>query len=290
MDTLGPKPYQERAIRNFARTCNPSGKTVLEIGGSNLPAEFVFSETACARWIALDFLPEAVRQAVSRAQSEGTSGNAYVDHLSKYGISNLSDGGHWPTKTYSVFGNSVHDLVFAPENSVDFIFSIAAFEHIHDLGNAIAQMRRVLVPGGVLWAEFSPIWSSRDGHHFPIYLRHRTPSQIEKNEGILPPFGHLLMSKVECRDYLSSFYEPQQVEEAIHGIYDRDYINRLFYSDYLEAMVISGFSDFHITSFDRVEIEKSLRDSLFRKHPNKFGFEYNGMRIVAEKAIDASSN
>ena len=50
----------------------------------------------------------------------------------------------------------------------DLIFSIACFEHIHRLHQALRVMHQCLSPGGRLFTMNSPIWSAFDGHHLPI--------------------------------------------------------------------------------------------------------------------------
>ena len=45
-----------------------------------------------------------------------------------------------------------------PKNHYNYLFSIAAFEHIHNFDVALEQMHDILSPGGLLVTIFGPIW------------------------------------------------------------------------------------------------------------------------------------
>lgn len=47
----------------------------------------------------------------------------------------------------------------------DLVFSLNAFEHIRDPGKALAEVRRVLKPGGVAFVQFSPVYMADAGSH-----------------------------------------------------------------------------------------------------------------------------
>jgi ubiquinone/menaquinone biosynthesis C-methylase UbiE len=62
----------------------------------------------------------------------------------------------------------------------DFVFSFNMFEHVPDPAVAMAEVIRVVKPGGVFYLQFDPIWTSPEGNHFS----HRVPD----------PWAHLLCS------------------------------------------------------------------------------------------------
>lgn len=59
---------------------------------------------------------------------------------------------------------SATDLQF-DENTYDLAFSYNAFEHIDDPEKALNEAMRVLKPGGYLYLNFGPLWSSSMGAH-----------------------------------------------------------------------------------------------------------------------------
>ena len=50
-------------------------------------------------------------------------------------------------------------------HSVDIICSDAVFEHLRHFEVAVKEMTRVLASGGVLYANFGPLWHSWGGDH-----------------------------------------------------------------------------------------------------------------------------
>jgi ubiquinone/menaquinone biosynthesis C-methylase UbiE len=49
--------------------------------------------------------------------------------------------------------------------SFDVVVSSAAFEHVHDVEGMLREVARVLRPGGMLFAQFSPLWWHYNGPH-----------------------------------------------------------------------------------------------------------------------------
>lgn len=47
----------------------------------------------------------------------------------------------------------------------DLAYSVATFEHVHDVGAGWRNMLSLLRPGGVLFCVSSPLWASPHGHH-----------------------------------------------------------------------------------------------------------------------------
>jgi len=52
-----------------------------------------------------------------------------------------------------------------PDESFDLVVSHAVLEHIPRIGVALAEVRRVLRPGGVFWSVWGPSWLSYNGPH-----------------------------------------------------------------------------------------------------------------------------
>ena len=63
------------------------------------------------------------------------------------------------------FERSFEDRIPAPDDSFDYVVSWSAFEHISDVAGMVREVRRVLVPGGVVMIQLFPFYSSEHGDH-----------------------------------------------------------------------------------------------------------------------------
>ncbi len=70
-------------------------------------------------------------------------------------------------------------------SSVDFIFSIAVFEHLSEVEKTVKEMNRVLAPGGIAYTEIHLFPSLSGGHSLEWRNPDNAPSKIE------PPWEHL---------------------------------------------------------------------------------------------------
>jgi len=76
------------------------------------------------------------------------------------------------------------------DNSFDFVFSLNAFEHISRPDRALAEIGRILRPGGRALIQFSPLYYADCGSHLPMTV------------GLNRPWAHLLMT-------------PEQIKQAV---------------------------------------------------------------------------
>jgi 2-polyprenyl-3-methyl-5-hydroxy-6-metoxy-1,4-benzoquinol methylase len=108
-----------------------------------------------------------------------------------------------------------------PVEMFDAIISLSTFEHITNVETALAEMTRVLKPGGVTFLSFEPIWSCSYGHH----LHH-----FGECAKLVPPWAHLIWTPTEMRQALTKKWPadaPLSLEQAIEWTYSSDAINRL---------------------------------------------------------------
>ena len=147
------------------------------------------------------------------------------------------------------------------DESISSVFSVATFEHICDLDIALDEMLRVLKPGGLLYSDFGPIWSSSVGHHVYAEVGDEEARHWKPGKNPIPNFGHLLFSSEELRRELNGKVSRALLDAIIAWIYEEDGINRLFYEDYIRMF---SQSDFQIIKINEVfenlspELEKSL--------------------------------
>jgi len=279
MDTLGPKLYQSAAIHEFIRACAPQGKRVLEIGGSNLPPEYIATACKPSQWVCVDHLDSQVMGYVS----DNTVNSDFIAHLQKVGVHELKNLDRCPDDPYVVVAGSVHDMSPDVLGQFDAVFSVAAFEHIPQLGLALSRIHDCLKTGGSMMTQFSPIWSSAEGHHYPHYLNSRVGAFDNPAAGVIPDFAHLLWSRDRIAEFMAPFYSPAVIKHTLFSFFETNYINRLFYDDYRAILAASEFADMHVKGMWAKPLDNETMKALEEKFPKRQGFEYPGLRVEAKK-------
>lgn len=170
------------------------GKDVLEVGGS-LPSDFVKHDLGARRWTALEEMSYWT-ETLSTGYVLGVPpdskklGCKIADATSLNIINDYNN----------IYGN-IEDIPETLNSSFDAVFSIAAFEHIARLPQALTAMNKALRVGGKLFSLFAPIWSCYNGHHLPEIVDSEGNHWNFGNSPI-PAWGHLLMSRTEMLSFL----------------------------------------------------------------------------------------
>lgn len=248
--------YHVDFVMNCENRVSFAGKDVLEVGG-HLPERFVFEALKARSWTGIDL--ETDKKMIYE-------GKAYVPAAGEY----------------DVCGCRIEDFPERYYGAYDLIFSIACFEHIIDLPQAIVAMRNLLKPGGKLFTQFSPIWSAHDGHHLPTITDKNGKSYNFGNSPI-PPWGHLLMRPFEMHEYLCQFLDAPTASQFIYHIYYSDGINRIFAEEYFELFRKSLFSSGNGEVFAQTQVPPEIQRKLKEKYPQYNSFAYNGIIAVLTK-------
>jgi SAM-dependent methyltransferase len=174
------------------------------------------------------------------------------------------------------------------DESIDSVFSFSAFEHIRDLGAVLAEMHRVLVPGGLLYSHFGPLWSTSYGHH--LWLQHDDGRVFNYHNVLLPPWCHLLSTRDDVRQLVSQ-YDAGVADQWVDFIFDSTDQNQLFFDDYerivedcpLETLFLKGYDAPDLAAKYPTARSPAVLDKLHATFPDRHGFLYDGITLLLRK-------
>ena len=179
-----------------------------------------------------------------------------------------------------VFGDATA-LPF-PDEHFDALFSVATFEHILDLPLALREMHRVLRPGGVVYANFGPIWSSGKGHHVRAQVGDERAWHGDPQLNPLPDFCHLLLSPAELRVALAGRVSPTLEQAIVDWVYSGTNINRMFHHEYMRDFTYSPLKVESLTP-EVDPISPQLRRILAFKYPSEQAFDVTNTEVILVK-------
>lgn len=252
-------------LNNARENAGLKNKCVLEIGGCH-PKELVIGECSAAQWICIEY-----RQDTSDYDKEhdgklifNMENTNLLEAINEYGIIN----------------GSVYHMPDSFNGYFDRIISLSGFNKIRNLPLALKEMHKALRPGGIMYAIFSPIWSSFNGHSLPA-LKDSVGKQFSfaDGENPIPQFAHLTMRQPEMFDYLNQFIDMDTAGKITNYVYNSTHINRLFTEDYLTALNQSQFDVELVQCFSVVDIDENTQRVLKQLHPNRNHFSNNGLTI-----------
>ncbi len=136
----------------------------------------------------------------------------------------------------------------------DFATSFAAFEHFEDPEKMLDKMVEMILEGGYLYIEFSPIWRSTDGHHmyrliqFPYYHLIFSDDVIEAYYNRINFKERYYFNKWTALDFMSLFLNVKNMQivhyEPFFEMKDLYFIKTfpMFFEGFsTEELIISGF-------------------------------------------------
>jgi SAM-dependent methyltransferase len=254
---FGLARYQHRALERFSTFAPDLSGGVLEVGS--------------------DVNGGALQEMASRGVKHLVGANIDVRPESHRGRG-LGGAPH-----YEIVQGDVRSLPFA-DNTFSSIFSITAFEHVHNMDVALHEMHRVLKPGGLLYSEFGPIWSCSIGHHVEamvdgVEARHERPGRNP-----VPHFAHLLMSPEQTRDAVlrTRWVFPALADAIVDWIYRGPGVNRVFYEDYVRLFERSPLTVHHLAPV-REHVPHALQERLEHSCPGYRDFSVRMVEVVMVK-------
>ncbi len=123
----------------------------------------------------------------------------------------------------------LEDHDFLDSGSIDFIASDAVYEHCRDLPRVMRESRRLLRPGGFLYASYGPLYFCAGGDHF------------SGRGGLEHSYNHLRLDPAAYQAYLEA--HRGVVEDFQNGVryLDLDLFSRLATREYLACYREAGF-------------------------------------------------
>jgi len=275
----------------FANYCEQligfKGKDVLEVGGS-LPQEFVLEWLNVKSWSAIE-TPEYDKAFSDLVILDGEEFDlqatiAKIEKQKKLGFKNRK------FDQYNLFLGEIENLPEEHYQKYDLIFSIAAFEHIHKIPQALEKMFAALRPGGKLFSMFCPIWSAHDGHHIPAVTdSHGVLIERGSSNCPIPPWGHLTMSPPEMCEHLYQHTDKKTADLPVYYIYNSDHINRFFLEDYLNFVQQSSFSIEKVERIYPTSENIEIQETLKYLYPKNEDFLSNGLMLILSKPLLTSN-
>lgn len=105
------------------------------------------------------------------------------------------------------------ESMLLPDETFDVVISIAVFEHLHDVSQALSEMQRVMKAGGIAYISIHLFTSPSGGHHYKW-----------ENTDMVPPWDHIRQRKLPLttclnglreQDYLSLFQDKFKILEVV---------------------------------------------------------------------------
>lgn len=165
----------------------------------------------------------------------------YQNHRSDNQIpSQANDSTHY----LPVWANA-EDYLESTKTKWDYVFSIAAFEHLLKFPKIARLLPTVVKSGGTLFSIFAPIWSGPWGQHYTDGVPSRfgqSPNGEWTTQLIFnSPWDHLIYG---AKDYLQIYtakFDRDFAEELTYQTFHSPQINRLHFEDYLAIVSNTHF-------------------------------------------------
>lgn len=164
----------------------------------------------------------------------------------------------------------LEDHGFLADGSVDLCASDAVLEHCTDLAAVLAESRRVLRPGGTLYATYGPIWFAPGGDHF------------SGRDGLASAYNHVALDADAYRRYFAGARKPVENYQSGGRYVELDLFSKLTTREYLAAYAAAGLAR------DRLILEVSPDALAFRRRwPDRFRaiLDRNAPRCTADDLL-----
>jgi len=275
LDRYALREYQQEFFDELVQRIDLENKRILQIGGGHLPYSFTHGLLKTAKWVRMEKKPLEVTG--FRPDIENKITIVTPDSLAR--LQDLLEA-----HDYLIYNKEIQDMGTDFAGQFDICISHCHFQQIAPLGLALDNIHQALIPGGLLYSRFGPIWSSKAGSHFWISenFNHASP-------GPMPDYAHLLLSYIEILELLRGSFPHEsaarlQTQATAIKYGHSQAVNRFFYEDYVAVLKLSKFGrSFSIGSYsDTYGLETQIAE-LKRRYPPYQRFEVFGVELCAIK-------
>jgi ubiquinone/menaquinone biosynthesis C-methylase UbiE len=160
-------------------------------------------------------------------------------------------------------------------DTYDLVYCFATMEHVPNIDAAFNEMARVTKPNGLIYCIASPLWNSRQGHHYPQYFADF-------------PWAHLRLSQEQALQYLIDNdieIAPENGDQAevANYMYDRANFNMTPSPNYISAC--KGLKHFYIIRNDLDRHPEDMLDPKIKIELEAKGYKSEDLRAVTHTYI-----
>jgi SAM-dependent methyltransferase len=267
------RPYQITFFKTAASLMDFRGKTVLEIGGSDTPAQIAFDELMADKWVCLD---KTERHYILRNEEHFAKITIYENMDIKLDDA-LAKGNHMLFTAYT------DDTPGDWSGKFDIVVSDCCFEHVWYLRDCLEKIHSYLKPGGSFYTCFGPIYSCKVGSHY--WVNENLAFNSGLKYGLNLDYAHLLFSYGDLYKKLLPHMGALEAEKAAFEIIngERQHLSRYFYEDYEDALLDSKFSKKCMRPAYIDEPSPSDYIELSKRFPNNKRFDVYSIEMFCEK-------
>jgi SAM-dependent methyltransferase len=181
-----------------------ANRRVLDLGcGDGIISLGIATRTQAASVLGLDVAPVDQQFLADCAKEHGVAG----DH------------------PYLTFGTSLEHTTGLPDDSVDLVVTWSVFEHVADAPGLLAEIKRVLVPDGLLFLQIWPLYFSEHGSHLWPWFEE--------------PYPHLRLGRAQLDKGVRDGVGSPGLAEAMLDLYDS--CNKITLDELGSALTEAGF-------------------------------------------------
>ena len=262
--------YHHDIILNLHKEYSLSGKRILDIGGSNIPEEFM-RELGAKQFICID--------PVTKWGNFHSNNTPYTMKFGKMIYSKENFTKSLLDKFCFILDMDIEDVnndVFG--NYFDIIISISTFEHVTSIKQCLAICHKILRGGGILHSQYEPIYTSPAGHHC-YYNQDINFVNVRQLDNI-----HLLYTRDEGREFIRKTFDwPEAIKNSVtQQIYDSSIINRKTFNEHILEIANSPFNRYSIEYFYRTPSDSTIETKLIAKF-GSMRFDVRGIKLRCMK-------